>query len=374
MVVYAPAASASPHAGGRAGHLAGRFPAGARVELHAAPGRGPFADTHPRFVHESAAIPRYVPPSPRYTPPAARYIPPAPHYTPPVPHYTVPVPHYTVPVPHYTAPVPHITVAPATHAASVTEAHVPPGWARSDQRHPEAARADRAGMWRNGENDRARLRRDARSRQATSLHSAAASFTPVTVQPAGPTTPKAARSDTTAKADGTIRLAQPARANRPAKANSTARANPPATANSTAKATTKTKLSTPAAASGAAPLRPVVAVAIPGTAPVVEPVVDYRPAPSVVAPAHRAAPPSRPAVSRPAAPEETFPGAFGEPMVLARGAWQGLSLQAATELKIPISLLVAVGVFLLVQALVDRRDPKVAAAPEHGTDDTVGFQ
>ena len=84
--------------------------------------------------------------------------------------------------------------------------------------------------------------------------------------------------------------------------------------------------------------------------------------------------PSKPISLQPPAPQETFPGAFGEPMVLARGAWQGLSLRAATELKVPISLLVAVAVFLLVQAFVDRRDPKVAAAPERGTDDTVGFQ
>lgn len=70
----------------------------------------------------------------------------------------------------------------------------------------------------------------------------------------------------------------------------------------------------------------------------------------------------------------TVPGAFGEPMVLAQGAWQGLSLRAATDLRIPIGLFVGAGVFLLVQVLIDRRDPKVSAAPERGTDETIGFQ
>lgn len=101
-----------------------------------------------------------------------------------------------------------------------------------------------------------------------------------------------------------------------------------------------------------------------------------------------AAPPPRPVTSvpaRPAAPgvkavpavrpaPVIYPGAFGEPMVLARGAWKGLSLRAATDLKIPIVMLVGVALFLLGQALIDRRDPKVSAAPERGTDDTIGFE
>lgn len=89
-------------------------------------------------------------------------------------------------------------------------------------------------------------------------------------------------------------------------------------------------------------------------------------------PGTRAAGPDTPGPAP--APAHPAIGVFGEPMVLAQGAWQGLSLHAATELKIPIGLLVGAGLFLVVQGFVDRRDPKVSAAPLRGTDDTVGFE
>lgn len=50
-----------------------------------------------------------------------------------------------------------------------------------------------------------------------------------------------------------------------------------------------------------------------------------------------------------------------------------MSLQAAVDLRIPMLFGAAVLLFVLLQALVDRRDPKVARAPERGDDDTVGF-
>ena len=145
-----------------------------------------------------------------------------------------------------------------------------------------------------------------------------------------------------------------------------------------------TRVSTPSAARVTIPpttvqVKPAVVTAVPVPPVLLEPAprpvtpVPARPAGSSVkgAPAVKA-PPTPPPVVRPA--PETFPGAFGEPMVLARGAWQGLSLRAATDLKIPIGMLVGVALFLLVQALIDRRDPKVSAAPERGTDDTIGFE
>jgi hypothetical protein len=67
-------------------------------------------------------------------------------------------------------------------------------------------------------------------------------------------------------------------------------------------------------------------------------------------------------------------GVFNDPMVLARGGWKGLSLQAATNLKVPIVFGVAVALFVLGQALIDRRDPKLSRAPERNVDDTVGFE
>ena len=62
-----------------------------------------------------------------------------------------------------------------------------------------------------------------------------------------------------------------------------------------------------------------------------------------------------------------------EPMILSSGGWQGVSLQAAVDLRVPILFGAAVLLFVLLQALVDRRDPKVSRAPERGDDDTVGF-
>jgi len=62
-----------------------------------------------------------------------------------------------------------------------------------------------------------------------------------------------------------------------------------------------------------------------------------------------------------------------EPMVEAGGPWKGPSLKAASGLTIPIAFGFAVGLFLVLQALIDRRDPKVARAPERSRDDTVGF-
>jgi hypothetical protein len=62
------------------------------------------------------------------------------------------------------------------------------------------------------------------------------------------------------------------------------------------------------------------------------------------------------------------------PMVLAAGPWQGVSLRAAGRLSIPILFGLAVALFIILQALIDRRDPKLSRAPERGDDDTVGFE
>ncbi len=67
-------------------------------------------------------------------------------------------------------------------------------------------------------------------------------------------------------------------------------------------------------------------------------------------------------------------GVSQEPMELANGGWKGVSLRAATNLKVPILFGVLVALFVLVQALIDRRDPKLSRAPERNDDDTVGFQ
>jgi hypothetical protein len=77
-----------------------------------------------------------------------------------------------------------------------------------------------------------------------------------------------------------------------------------------------------------------------------------------------------PRAARPPAPSR---GLFNVPLGLAAGGLPALSLEAATRLSVPILFGVLVGLLLLVQGFVGRKDPKVARAPERGEDDTVGF-
>jgi hypothetical protein len=67
-------------------------------------------------------------------------------------------------------------------------------------------------------------------------------------------------------------------------------------------------------------------------------------------------------------------GASGLLPVNPGDSWKGLSLRAATNLKVPILFGVVVALFVLGQALIDRRDPKMSRAPERNDEDTVGFQ
>jgi hypothetical protein len=60
-------------------------------------------------------------------------------------------------------------------------------------------------------------------------------------------------------------------------------------------------------------------------------------------------------------------------MIGTGGPWQGPSLRTAGGLLVPIIFGAAVAMFLIGQALIDRRDPKLSRAPRSGRDDTVGF-
>lgn len=60
-------------------------------------------------------------------------------------------------------------------------------------------------------------------------------------------------------------------------------------------------------------------------------------------------------------------------MIATGGRWHP-TLRSASDLVVPIAVGVAVAFFVLVQALVDRRDPKLSSAPQRGREDTVGFQ
>ncbi|HMC39606.1 MAG TPA: hypothetical protein VKI19_08080 [Acidimicrobiales bacterium] len=65
---------------------------------------------------------------------------------------------------------------------------------------------------------------------------------------------------------------------------------------------------------------------------------------------------------------------FRRPLSMLESGWAQESLHAAGRMKLPIALLGAVALFILIQSLVDRRDPKLNEAPERPVDDSVGFQ
>lgn len=49
-------------------------------------------------------------------------------------------------------------------------------------------------------------------------------------------------------------------------------------------------------------------------------------------------------------------------------------MKEADGLRVPIAFGVAAAAFLLMQAFIDWRDPKLSRAPQRGSDDTVGFE
>jgi hypothetical protein len=63
------------------------------------------------------------------------------------------------------------------------------------------------------------------------------------------------------------------------------------------------------------------------------------------------------------------------PGVVSPGAlWFGGRLRAATSASVPLALGVLVVVFIGLQWLIDRRDPKFVEAPARKDDDSVGFE
>ena len=61
-------------------------------------------------------------------------------------------------------------------------------------------------------------------------------------------------------------------------------------------------------------------------------------------------------------------------VIVASGASPAPSLTAATDLGVPIIFGALVGLFLLVQSAIGRRDPRLADAPARGDDDSVAFE
>jgi hypothetical protein len=74
-------------------------------------------------------------------------------------------------------------------------------------------------------------------------------------------------------------------------------------------------------------------------------------------------------------PAGRLPGAgfYRRELGLLNGAVPGTSVRVAGKLRLPIALMVGGALFMLIQSLVDRRDPKVTHAPEHPQDDSLDF-
>ena len=85
-------------------------------------------------------------------------------------------------------------------------------------------------------------------------------------------------------------------------------------------------------------------------------------------------PAAHPAAPHPAPAPAAYSGALDAPLVAVGRGLTGLSLRAETRLRVPILFFLVVALFMAIQALIDRRDPKVVEAPEHSMDDSVGFE
>jgi hypothetical protein len=64
----------------------------------------------------------------------------------------------------------------------------------------------------------------------------------------------------------------------------------------------------------------------------------------------------------------------GPAVITPGGLWSGGPLQGATILSLPMALGVLLIGFIVLQWLVDRRDPKLVEAPARKDDDSLGFE
>jgi hypothetical protein len=61
--------------------------------------------------------------------------------------------------------------------------------------------------------------------------------------------------------------------------------------------------------------------------------------------------------------------------VISIGApWDGSSLSASTSQRVPFALGALILIFVFVQWLIDRRDPKFVEAPVRRHEDSIGFE
>lgn len=66
-------------------------------------------------------------------------------------------------------------------------------------------------------------------------------------------------------------------------------------------------------------------------------------------------------------------GYIGGSSVSVDGLWSGGDLQATTDLEVPITFGGLLLAFVLIQWLIDHRDPRFVEAPARKEDDSLGF-
>ncbi len=80
------------------------------------------------------------------------------------------------------------------------------------------------------------------------------------------------------------------------------------------------------------------------------------------------------ASSSPIAVPKVERAANAQQVVSIGASWDGSSLNAPTGQRVPFTLGTLILVFVVVQWLIDRRDPKFVEAPARKDDDSIGFE
>lgn len=167
---------------------------------------------------------------------------------------------------------------------------------------------------------------------------------------------------------------KPTTTTRPEPTTTTVATVPP----TTAPATTTTEAPATTTTSTTVAVRPVIQNTTPArifTSPVRTPPSTPPSAPAAVIPPPVATVPrpSAPPTAPPAAHPTLAPLAGTVQLVSGTGSSPTL-LPAMTNLQVPIIFSALIGTFLLVQAVVGRRDPRLAQAPARGDDDSIPFE
>jgi hypothetical protein len=84
--------------------------------------------------------------------------------------------------------------------------------------------------------------------------------------------------------------------------------------------------------------------------------------------------PGEPASSSPITVPEGERAVDAQQVVSLGPSWDGGSLNASTGQRVPFTLGALILIFVVVQWLIDRRDPKFVEAPARKDDDSMGFE